>query len=330
MSRLRYENPQATDLASAQPIDGPPGSDYELLVEQALEATGVERAILMFDRGMLAPAITNYFFATAVVKAINDWNLDRWLSRDSRLYGVALIPVQIPDEAAAEIRRVGSNPKIAGVLMGAGLGKLFGHPLYYPIYQAAAELDLPIVIHRGLDAIPETETSSGPAGGPPLTFAEYDTISPLAVTSQVLSMITGGVFERFPRLRVCLVGTGVTWIPSWLRRLEILYKAERRDVPWMRRHPTEYVQRHVRVSTYGLELGGRGMLQRFLAVHPELSELLVYGSGYPSWDTDPISDIENTFPVDWHDAILGNNAQSWFRWQFAESLAATPELETQV
>ena len=316
--RFRYSNPAGDDLQGARPPDGTPsGSSFELLRDRLLDGDGVERALLLFDRAMHAPALPNVFLATAVAQAINDWNLERWLSRDQRLHGVVLVPVQMPDAAAAEIRRVGQHPQIAGVLMGAGIGKLFGHPLYYPIYEAAVELDLPIVVHRGLDAIPETELSAGPAGGPPMTFAEYDTIAPLAVINQVMSLITNGVFTRYPALRVCVVGTGIAWVPGWLRRMELIFKALRREVPWVRRTPTEYFYEHVRVSTYGIERGRPESLTNFVSIHPELRELICYGSGFPSWDTTGIAEAESLFPDSWHASVFADNAERWFRWSSA-------------
>jgi predicted TIM-barrel fold metal-dependent hydrolase len=322
--RFRYQNPRGEELRSAMPADGSPaGSTYQQVAEQALAPDGVERALLVFDQAMFTPALSNPYLATAAVKAINDWNAAEWLAKDDRLYGVALIPIQVPDEAAAEIRRVGSNPKIAGVLIAAGIGKLLGHPIYHPIYAAAAELDLPVLIHRGIDGIAETEQSSGPAGGPPMTFAEYDSIAPVAVMSQLMSLITNGVFAKFPKLRVCVAGAGVAWAAGWMRRMDLIWNELRREVPWMQRSPAEYMANNVRICTFGLEQGSAAMLRGMLEANPTLRELVFYGSGWPNWDTAGVDVIKSIFPEDWHSAVLRENAEKWFRWSRA-GVPATP------
>ena len=172
----------------------------------------------------------------------------------------------------------------------------------------------PVVIHLGIDGIAETEQSSGPSGGPPMTFAEYRTIAPIAVTNQLLSMMTNGLFTRYPTLRVCVMGAGIAWVPGWLRRLDLEWHSLRREVPWMQKPASEYMADHVRICTYGLERGCPDMLTGLMAANPELRELLCYGSGYPSWDTSPISELEALLPEDWQAPVLSGNAERWFRW----------------
>ena len=68
----------------------------------------------------------------------------------------------MPDEAAAEVRRVGQNDRMVGIAMGNNTqAKPFGHPAYHPIYKAACSgllkvfLDLlPSDILRGKSVLP--------------------------------------------------------------------------------------------------------------------------------------------------------------------------------
>ncbi len=84
-----------------------------------------------------------------------------------------LVATQVPHEAAEEIRRVGRNPAIVGVFLGGnGLGKSFGHPCYHPIYAAAADMGLPIVIKTGSE-LPVDSPASVSGVGDPATYAEF-------------------------------------------------------------------------------------------------------------------------------------------------------------
>jgi predicted TIM-barrel fold metal-dependent hydrolase len=310
----RYHNPMGDDLADAQPPDGgPAGSSPQLLEDQVLSRFGVERALLLYDRAMFAPSHPNPFYATAIVRAINDWNIDTWLSRDERLYGTALVPEQVPDEAVTELRRVAANPKIVAVTLSPSIGRLLGHPLYNPIYEAASELGLPVVIHRGIDTM--TDARTGTAAGPPYTFAEYQTLAPLALMTNVMSLATNGVFARYPELRFFIVGGGLAWAEALLLRIDTLWRSLRRDFPWVHEPPSSYFARQVRISTYGLERGAPETLQRLVERKPELRNLTVYGSGYPSWDTLWPAEVEELLPAGWHESVFRDNAEAWFRWQ---------------
>src|ERR1700694_5157827 len=123
------------DAGSAAAI---PGSDYSVLRSQLLDAQGIERAILTHDTAALIPVHPAQFLGRELIRAANDWCIDRWLDgRDDRLYSLVLVPNQLPEESAKEIRRVGAHPRMVGVLLGAnGTGLLRGPSPYYPIYQA--------------------------------------------------------------------------------------------------------------------------------------------------------------------------------------------------
>jgi uncharacterized protein len=322
----RYANPMGDDLEEARGPDGrPPGSSFERFEEQVLRRNGVQRALLLFDRAMFASSHPNPFFASATVRAINDWNAEQWLSRDERLFGTALIPDQTPDEAVAEIHRMAAHPKIAAVTISPTIGRLLGHPLYYPIYEAAAGLGLPVVIHRGIDTI--TDAPTGTAAGAPYTFAEYQTLAPLALMTNVMSLITNGVLARYPELRFYVVGGGLGWVDSLLLRIDTLWRSLRRDFPWVHEPPTEYFRRQIRISTYGLERGSPEALQRLVERKPHLRQLVCYGSGYPSWDTVWPEDIEQLFPADWREDVFHGNAEQWFRWHPADQQPTAAAVE---
>jgi predicted TIM-barrel fold metal-dependent hydrolase len=308
----RYANPLGDDLEQARGPNGePPGSSPELLDEQLLRRNRVERALLVFDRAMFAPSHPNPFYAAAVVRAINDWNLDTWL-RDERLYGTALLPEQTPDEAVAELHRVAASPKIAAVTLSPSIGRLLGHPLYNPIYEAAAELGLPVIVHRGIDTM--TDAPTGVAAGAPYTFAEYRALAPLALTSNITSLVVNGVFARYPKLRLFVVGGGLAWVEAMLLRIDTLWRSLRRDFPWVHEPPRAYVERQLMLSSYGIERASDN-IRRLVERRPQLQHMVCYGSGYPSWDTQWPEELEQLFPAEWHADVFSDNADRWFRWQ---------------
>jgi predicted TIM-barrel fold metal-dependent hydrolase len=310
-----YHRPDGDNLPGSTPESGPAGSSPELVREQLLDRYGIARGVLSYGLGMYAPLAANPHLAREFVRAANDWTIERWLSTDDRLSALILVPTQTPDDGAAEIHRLGANGRLVGVLLAAnGLSKPFGHPLYHPIFRAAAEWDLPIVIHAGGDA--PGEALSHPAGGGlPTSYGEYYVLRPQSLMTHIGSLIAQGVFLKYSSLRVLVVGGGVAWFPGIVWRLDTEYRAYRREMPWLDRPPSEYVRDFIRISTYPLDVAGdEGGLRRLLETFGGFDDLLVYGSGYPSWDfEDPESPFAQ-LPGEWRDKVLHDNARAFFRW----------------
>jgi uncharacterized protein len=326
-----FRNPIGDKLAEAYP-DGVPvaGSDYETMRRRLLEPSRVERVILSYDDGINAAAVPNQYLANEICRAANDWCVDRWLSgRDERFYGLVLAPNATPDLAAAEIRRVGRHPRMAGVLMGGnGGGKVFGHSYYHPIYAAALELDLPVVVHVGGDAAADATTLTAGAGQP-LTFSEYSVLSAGPLMTHLVSLIVQGVFEKFPGLRVLIAGGGTGWLPALLWRLDTNWKGHRREVPWVRRLPSEYLRENVRLTTWPLDRPKEPeSLVRSLEAFGDPADLLCYASGWPDWNADPVDEVARLLPAAWHDRVFHANAERLFRWD--GGVAARPEPEVAV
>jgi uncharacterized protein len=289
--------------------------DYETLKADLLDGGSRERVVLGYYDGILATSYPSRYAASKIVRAANEWTVEHWLERDSRLYGLILISSAMPEAAAAEIRRAGADDRMVGVALGANaLGPLFGDPVYHPIYRAAAELGLPLVLQVGADATTDTEVPPV-AGGLPATYAEYAVLGAHSLMSHVGSMIVESVFDLFPSLKIMLVGGGVAWVPAYVWRLDYWYKMSPSEAPWIRGLPSRYFAEHFRVSTYSLESPDEPeRLASALATVPELEQMLVYGSGHPLGDAEEPVAVAPRIPASWHDAVFSGNAEDLFRW----------------
>jgi uncharacterized protein len=150
-------------------------------------------------------------------------------------------PPNSPDHAAAEIRRLGENPRFVGVALGAnGLGKPFGHPVYHPIYEAAHIHGLPIVLQAGSEGLADSINFSI-AGGAPASYGEYHAHCGAPLMAYIVGLIAQGVFDLFPSLRFLLVGGGAAWIPAFLWRMDGFGYMGRSEMPWLSALPSEYL-----------------------------------------------------------------------------------------
>jgi len=147
---------------------------------------------------------------------------------------------------------------------------------------------------------------------------------PQAIQTHLVSFIAHGVFEKYPRLRVVLVEGGSAWIPSLLWRFDTEYKGLRREVPWLKRLPSEYFASHVWVTTQPLEISPQKENVVELLRSMSLEDRLVYSSDYPHWDADEIDYLSTRLPSDWHRRIFFGNACRLYGWK-EEDLAPPRE-----
>ena len=133
--------------ADYRPSAGLPGSDLAQLTAQALDAFGTRYAICNVIYA--AQVMFNEDMAAVLCRAVNDWVAAEWLDRDPRLRASIMVPTQSPQQAAEEIERCAADPRFVQVLMLANTEMPAGRRYFWPIYEAAERLDLPIGLHAG-------------------------------------------------------------------------------------------------------------------------------------------------------------------------------------
>jgi predicted TIM-barrel fold metal-dependent hydrolase len=296
---------------SITPGVGPECSDPDLMRRQLIDQYGMGYVILLMRTFCNIHPDPDY--AAAIATAFNSWLADTWLSvhnPDGVFKGSITIAQQDPLLAAAEIDRCAGHPHIVQVTMDSGARFPFGNRFYHPIYEACVRHDLPISVHPGTEGM---GINHQPTPGWPTHYIEWHSGMSLAFEAHIISLITEGVFERFPTLRFVLVEGGVAWLAPLMWRLDSYWKALRAEVPWVKRKPSEYLLDHLRLGTQPLERpdDDRHLLQLFEMM--DAKHLLMFSSDYPHWDFDS---PERAFPKladDVREAIFSGNARALYR-----------------
>jgi uncharacterized protein len=232
---LLYVNQAGVLRDDARAADGSaPGADPRFTAQQLLDANGIDRAVLIGGEVLGLGAMPDPDAAAMIASAYNDWLAETWLSADDRYRANLVVGAQDPLEAAREIRRAGRDERFVAVLLPL-TNILMGQRHYYPIYEAAAEIGLPITIHPNSgEGI--FRTSPPLAGGTPTYYVEWHTGLSQVFQANVISLLCHGVFERFPRLKVVVTEGGLGWVPDVIWRLDKNVKGLRDEVPWVKRH----------------------------------------------------------------------------------------------
>lgn len=258
-------------LAHAYPraVAGDMPSSYEALAEHV-----PDMAILNCLTGF--ETHRNAYFAAAVASAVNDWLREEFLARDSRLRASLVVSTISPDDAVSEIERVGEDPGFVQVLLPVRSDFPWGQKNNHPMFASARAAGLQI----GLHAWGRAGRAPTPNGFTTTYLEDYVGNQPIA-QAQLLSFVSEGVFERFPDLRVVLSECGFAWLAPLLWRFDKDWKGVWREVPWVKRRPSEYVHEHFRFTTAPVHLPGDPAVLDQLLEMMDGAGMLMYASDYP-------------------------------------------------
>ena len=142
-------------------------------------------------------------------------------------------------------------------------------------------------------------------------FSQHVLGRPLNCTAALVALVLGGVFERFPRLKVCFFECSAEWPLYWMHRMDDDYewaKSEPRSrTAELSMPPSEYVKRNCYVTCEADELH----IDRALEEIPE--DHVLMATDYPHFDSEwphtvaGIRERDDLTPRQ-KDLILGENA----------------------
>jgi uncharacterized protein len=299
--------PTSTRPGSKPASGRPPGSDLALLREQVLDPWDVEYAIL--NCAFAADSIHNPDSAAAMSAATNDWQVAEWLEKEPRLRASLVVPSQQPALAAQEIDRLGDHPGFVQVFLPVRSAFPYGNRIYHPLFEAAVRHDLVVGLHFG-GAPGNAPTASG---WPSYYIEDYVNMAS-AFQSQILNMIVEGLFDKFPTLRVALIEGGFTWLPSLMWRLDKEWRGLRREIPWNKQLPSEYIHQHMRLTIQPIDSPPTG--DQFLQIVDQLGsdDLLMFSTDYPHWHFDaPEEALPGHLPDRLAKKLMTENARAFYR-----------------
>jgi predicted TIM-barrel fold metal-dependent hydrolase len=204
-----------------------------------LDKNRIELTVLYPTQGLTHAAIQDKDWAICMARAYNDWLYNKFMAISPRLVGVALLPVQDISEAVKELRRAVNELGMVGAVLPAvaPAGRLFSGPEFYPLWEEAQKLDVPISTHGGL---------SMPALGLDLlgNFTIAHTLEhPFAQMRQFASLMFEGIFELFPNFRFGCIECGVGWVPYLMDRMDEEQERKGHYSPRCKQKPSEYVKK---------------------------------------------------------------------------------------
>jgi predicted TIM-barrel fold metal-dependent hydrolase len=256
-------------------------------------------------------------------RAHNRWMAEFVQMAPERRIGTACVPIFWDvEEAVQEITWAKENG-LGGVIFPVMWGSQapYHHPRYDPIWAVCQDLDMPIHFHSGPAPSQDYFGPQPPEEGQPqLQGAVGIYISEVCWWNArpLTFLLWGGVFERFPRIKVAITEGTTIWVPEWLMLMEQRYSETHysQKLGDYRSHlslsPKEYFARNVR-------LGASCMPRREAELRHEIGlGSIMWGSDYPhpegAWPftRDQMHTTFQGLPADEIGQMLGGTAAEFY------------------
>ncbi len=308
---LLYRNPGGfLRLDEVTDDGGKPGSDLQKIADDHLDEYDIDYAILTGNSWLNLGAVPNREYAAALADAYNQWLIEECLTVDDRFIGSIYAAPKNPEASAAQIREYGDHPQVKQVLMPGGSEDPYGRPRYWPIYEAAEEMDLAVGVHPFSEGHGVANPPTG--AGHPNSYIEWHTLLGAYYMGQLASLVTEGVFVEYPDLRFAFLEGGYGWLPHFMWRLDKNWKGLRSQVPWLEKKPSEYIRENVWFASQPIEEPEQPEHHNQILEMMHADEILVFASDYPHWDGDSPTWGLPPMDDDMERAIRYENAQELY------------------
>jgi uncharacterized protein len=277
-----------------------------------LDELGIDAAVVFTGRLLDQAAVHRPGEPLEIARTYNRYLQARWLDPSLGVYGAIMTAAQDPNGSAQEIEQYADVPGFAAVYLPmACVYPLWGHRQYDPIFAAAQAAGLPVVLHGFTQVYPVF----------PHQLEQFDTAlakqtlsKPFSAMANLTSMVTTGVFARFPDLKVVFAECGISWLPFLMWRLDHQYQWLRHELPFYSEKPSWYLRHQVYGTTHGLE--GADDAQTLAALIASIGgpDRLLFATDWPHYDADRVERIADLpLPEGWGERILGTNSQQVFK-----------------
>lgn len=268
------------------------GIDYQIVFPTALLALGMH---------------PDPFVETQMAWAYSRWLVEEILPHAPGIKTMLYLPMNDPKACERFVEAFGDKKGVVGFMVTSARYRPVHSNDYMRTYRMIEERGLPLSFHaiyhqqermfEGMNKFISVHA---------LGFIFYNLV-------HITNMVINGIPERFPKLKLLWIESGLAWIPFLMQRLDNEYLMRSSEAPLLKRLPSEYM-REMFYTTQPLENQNLKALQlTFEMINAETQ--LLFSSDYPHWDFNLPSTIWD-LPFLTETAkkrILGQNAYDLFQ-----------------
>lgn len=265
-------------LRKHEKTEGPQHRDITTTLRW-MDAMGVDYACLFPTPMLFLGTHPQVEIEVAMARAYNSWLCETILEHEPRIISMLYLPFNDPEATYQIVKDFGHRKGVKGFMVTAPRYKPVHDNGYMKTYRLLEEMGLPISFHAAYNWNDQSlQLTNRFIGVHALGFMWFNMV-------HMTNWVVNGLPERFPKLKVMWIESGLTWAYSLMQRLDHSYKMRTSDCPSLKRKPSEYM-REMYFSTQPMELPDDPAILEatFKMINAETQ--LVWSSDYPHWDFD--------------------------------------------
>ena len=247
------------------------GIDIQIL---SLSAPGLEQ--LDPEKGKGLAIKSNNALATAIKKY------------PDRFLGYAALAAKAPEAAADELERAVTDLGLVGWNTHSNFGDSYLDNLkYWPIFERAEKLDVPIYLHPTVPAITQVRDYGFALAGAPFGFGMETALT-------MMRLIYSGVFDKYPKLKIILGHLGEA-LPFLLKRIDWAWVRpfDPAARPKIDKKPSDYLKNNVFLTT-----SGNHYEPAFMCTRAAFGiDRILLGTDFPYEDQEECIDFLEKLPI---------------------------------
>ena len=214
------------------------------------------------------------------------WAYNRWLTEKvmpeggGRFFSMLCLPFSDPEAALRHVETFGDRKNVGGFMVTTVRNNLAVYDnAYMKLYRAMEERGLVLSFHSGPNwgGEPIYRSCNRFLSAHALGFTWYNVL-------HCTNWVINGMGERFPKLPVIWIESGLAWVPFLMQRLDHEYMLRPSEAPLLKKKPSDYM-RDMFYSSQPMEIQDHDALEcTFRMMNAETQ--LLYSSDYPHWDFD--------------------------------------------
>lgn len=289
-----------------EPVEGVPGHPFVTAARRGMDAMGLDYQVVFPSAMLLLGMHPQAEIEVILAEAFNRWLTEVILPQDKRLKGMLYLPYNTPKACEEMVERFGDAEGIIGFTVCSTRNNPVHSDVYARLYSMIQESGKPLAFHSGYHwGDPSFAQLNRFLTMHALSFTHYNQI-------HVSNWIINAMPERFPRIKMLWVESGLAWIPFLMQRLDHEVLMRPSEAPGLTKLPSEYMK-DMWYTTQPMERTNMELLEATMRAFNAETQLL-YSSDWPHWDWDAPSTITRLPFLSNHAKrnILGLNAARLF------------------
>ena len=209
------------------------------MTKEWMDAMGVDYACLFPTPMLFLGLHPQVEVETALCRAYNRWLCERILAHEPRIVSMLYLPFNDPDAAYKTVKDFGDKKGVVGFMVTSPRYKPVHDNAYMKTYALLEEIGKPISFHAAYSwddrALQMTNRFISVHS---LGFMWFNMI-------HMTNWVINGLPERFPKLPVLWIESGLTWAYCLMQRLDHCYMMRTSDCPSLKRKPIRIHARDV-------------------------------------------------------------------------------------